>query len=74
MFVNDTSVASNYEFYLAVMQERGWTVVAEEFDYNSAALMFSKEGLSSEVALGEWEDSDGRKTLIVTNQVIRGDN
>lgn len=69
IFLNDSSVASNYEFYTAVMQERGWKLVADKFNHSSAALIFSKSDRSSEIALSEIDGLESVQTLVVTNQV-----
>ena len=70
ILLNDSSVASNYEFYSAVMQERGWKLVADKYDHSSAALIFNSSGRSSEIALSEVYEFGSNQTLVVTNQVI----
>ena len=73
MLMNENSVASNFEFYRSVMQERGWRLVTEQFDHTKAALIFIKTGSTSEIAFSEYSDEQSVKTLIVTNQVGKGD-
>ena len=73
MLLNTASVSSNYEFYRSVMQERGWKLVADQFDHSKAALIFSNRDSNSEIALSEFVDEQGPKTLVVTNQVSKGD-
>lgn len=72
MLWNDASVASNFEFYRSAMQERGWTLVADRIDHASAALLFSKHGSTSEIALSEYIEEQSTKTLMITNHVTRG--
>ena len=69
IFINDSSVAGNYDFFAVVMRERGWKLVAEKFSHSNAALIFSRSDRSSEISLSEIDGLESTQTLVVTNQV-----